>query len=147
MAPLQSKSGFRNGTMKSRIAFALLLLSSAAQAQSPKKYHTGRLLQMESLQCTVFENQSSAAQANDATVCQEYVVQGEDVLFHLRARDTKRPVFLPVGKQVGYRVDEGNFYLLLSGDRKEHQYVVVSMETRTIAETPVQASVRVNHLQ
>jgi hypothetical protein len=133
--------------MKSKLAMAVLLLASLAQAQDPRKYHSGRLLQMESLQCTVFENQSSAAQASDATVCQEYVVEGDEVLFHLRPKQSKRPVFLPVGKQVGYRVDEGKFYLLLSGERKEHQYVVVSMEARTRAEAPVESAMKINHLQ
>ncbi len=133
--------------MKSKLALAVLLLTSLAQAQDPKKYHTGRLLQMESLQCTVFESQSSAAQATDATVCQEYVVQGDEILFHLRAKDTKRPVFLPVGKAVGYRIDEGKFYLQLAGDRKEHQYTVVSMEARTHSEGRVEAANKLNHLQ
>ena len=133
--------------MKCKLAFAVLLLTSLALAQDPKKYHTGRLLQMESLQCTVFENQSSAAHAADATVCQEYVVQGDEILFHLRAKDTKRPVFLPVGKEVGYRIDEGKFYLQLSGDRKEHQYVVVSMEARHRSEGTVESAMKLNHLQ
>jgi hypothetical protein len=133
--------------MKRKLAFVVLLLASLAQAQDPKKYHSGRLLQMESLQCTVFENQSSAAQASDATVCEEYVVQGDQVLFHLRPRDTKRQVFLPVGKEVGYRIEEGKFYLLLTGDRKEHQYVVVSMETRNPSERTVESAMKANHLQ
>jgi hypothetical protein len=133
--------------MKSKLALAVLLLASLAQAQDPKKYHSGRLLQMESLQCTVFESQSSAAQASDATVCQEYVVEGDEVLFHLRPTQTKRPIFLPVGKEVGYRVDEGKFYLLLTGERKEHQYVVVSMEARTRSEAPVESAMKINHLQ
>lgn len=133
--------------MKSNLALAVLLLASLAQAQDLKKYHNGRLLQMESLQCTVFESQSSAAKASDATVCQEYVVEGDEVLFHLRPQQTKRPVFLPVGKEVGYRVEEGRFYLLLNGDRKEHQYVVVSMEARTRSEAPVESAMKINHLQ
>ncbi len=133
--------------MKSKLVFAVLLLATLARAQDPKKYHSGRLLQMESLQCTVFENQSSAAKASDATICQEYVVQGDEVLFHLRPKDTKRPVFLPVGKEVGYRIDEGRFYLLLTGERKEHQYVVVSMEERNRSKRPVQSALKLNHLQ
>ena len=133
--------------MKRKLVFAVLLFASVAQGQDPKKYRSGRLLQMESLQCTVFENQSSASQASDAAVCQEYVVQGDETLFHLRAKDTKRPVFLPVGKEVGYRMDEDRFYLLLAGDRKEHQYAVVSMEARGRSEAPVESAMKSNHLQ
>src|SRR5215471_14501235 len=103
--------------MKLKLALAALLLTTLAQAEEPKKYHSGKLLQMESLQCTVFENQSM--NAADSTICQEYVLQGDDVLFHLRAKDIRHPLFLPVGKEVGYRIHENHFYLRVSaGDRK-----------------------------
>jgi hypothetical protein len=134
--------------MKRKLALTALLLASMAQAQEPKKYHAGQLLQMESLQCTVFENPSADAKASDAAACQEYVLQGDDVLFHLRAKDTKHPVLLPVGKEVGYRLEEDRFFLrLTSGDRKEHEYQVVSMEPRGKSEASVQSAMKVNHLQ
>src|SRR5690242_14819189 len=115
--------------MKLKLALAALLLSTLAHAEEPKKYHTGKLLQMESLQCTVFENQS--ANASDTAICHEYVLEGDNVLFHLRAKDTKRVVLLPVGKEVSYRIAEDRFYLHLgAGDRKEHEYLVLSMEPR-----------------
>jgi len=133
--------------MKRKLALTALLLASLAQAQEPKKYHTGQLLQMESLQCTVFENPSSDAKATDTAVCQEYVVQGDEVLFHLRPKDRRRPALLPVGKEAGYRIDEGKFFLLAAGDKKERQYVVVSMEPRARSEASVQSAMKVNHLQ
>jgi hypothetical protein len=134
--------------MKRKLALTALLLASMAQAQEPKKYHAGQLLQMESLQCTVFENPSAAANAADAALCQEYVLQGDDVLFHLRAKDLKHPVLLPVGREVGYRMKEDRFFLRLSNsDRKEHEYRVVSMEPRAKSEAVVQSALKVNHLQ
>jgi hypothetical protein len=134
--------------MKTKLALAVLLLASLAQAEEPKKYHTGQLLQMESLQCTVFENASHETDATDKTLCQEYVLQGENVLFHLRAKDAKHPVLLPVGKDVDYRIEEDRFYLHLTGnDRKEHEYLVLSMEAREKAATAVQTAMKVNHLQ
>jgi hypothetical protein len=134
--------------MKFRLAFAVLLFASLAQAQDPKKYRTGQLLQMESLQCTVFENPSSSANAADATICQEYVVQGDDVLFHLRPKDTKHAVLLPVGKEVGYRIDEDRFFLPTSTDgKKEREYLVVSLEPRGRSDSTVQTAMKVNHLQ
>jgi len=133
--------------MKSRLAFAVLLLASLAQAQDPKKYRTGQLLQMESLQCTVFENPSSAANATDATICEEYVVQGDDVLFHLRPKDTKHAVLLPVGKEVGYRIDEDRFFLRSTDGKKEREYLVVSMERRGQSDSTVRTAMKVNHLQ
>jgi len=134
--------------MKTKLALAVLLLASMAQAQESKKYHTGQLLQMESLQCTVFENASHETDATDKTLCQEYVLQGDNVLFHLRAKNTKHPVLLPVGKDVDYRIEEDRFYLHLTGnDKKEHAYLVLSMEPREKASTAVQTAMKVNHLQ
>lgn len=134
--------------MKSKMALAVLLLASLAQAEEPKKYHTGQLLQMESLQCTVFENASHETDAADKTLCQEYVLQGDDVLFHLRAKDAKHPVLLPVGKDVDYRIEEDRFYLhLTTTDRKEHEYRVLSMEPREKSTPPMQTAMKVNHLQ
>lgn len=134
--------------MKTKLALAVLLLASLAQAQEPKKYHTGQLLQMESLQCTVFENASHETDATDKTLCQEYVLQGDNVLFHLRAKNAKHPVLLPVGKDVDYRIEEDRFYLHLTGnDKKEHEYLVLSMEAREKPATAVQTAMKVNHLQ
>ncbi len=132
--------------MTPKLAFAALLLASLVHAQDTKKYHNGQLLQMESLECTVFENPS--ANASDSVVCQEYVLQGDEVLFHLRAKDVKHTVLLPVGKEVAYRIEEDRFYLRLgAGDKKEHEYRVVAMEPRDKSGPSVQTALKVNHLQ
>jgi len=133
--------------MKPKLVLAVSLLSVMAQAQEPKKYHSGQLLQMESLQCTVFENPNSNPQAADTVTCQEYVLRGDDVLFHLRAKDVKHPILLPIGKDVTYRTEEDRFFVKLIGDRREHEYQVVSMEQRDKADTPVQSAMKINHLQ
>jgi hypothetical protein len=134
--------------MQTKLVLVALLVASWAQAQEPKKYHSGQLLQMESLQCTVFENPSSDANASDSAMCQEYVLRGDDVLFHLRAKDLKHPVLLPVGKDVSYRIEEDRFFVKLSSsDRREHEYLVVSMEPREKPETTVQSAMKINHLQ
>jgi|SRR6516164_442327 hypothetical protein len=135
--------------MGPKLALAALLLVSITQAQEPKKYHSGRLLQMESLQCTVFENFSSGAQNTDSALCQEYVLQGDDVLFHLRAKDNKHPQLLPVGKDVEYRIEEDRFFLRLEakGDKKDHEYLVVSMEPGDKPAASTQTAMKINHLQ
>jgi len=134
--------------MKTKMALAVLFLAALAQAEEPKKYHSGQLLQMESLQCTVFENASHETDAADKTLCREYVLQGDDVLFHLRAKDAKHPVLLPVGKDVDYRIEEDRFFLhLTANDRKEHEYLVVSMEPREKSTPAVQTAMKINHLQ
>lgn len=134
-----------------KLALAALLLVSMAQAQEPKKYHTGRLLQMESLQCTVFENPKAGDKEPDSALCQEYVLQGEEVLFHLRAKDAKHPLLLPVGKDMEYRIEEDRFFLRLEagekGDKKDHEYAVLSMEPADKPAATTQTAMKINHLQ
>lgn len=135
--------------MGPKLGLAVLLLASVVQAQEPKKYHTGRLLQMESLQCTVFENVNSGSKNADSALCQEYVLQGDDVLFHLRAKDNKHPQLLPVGKDVEYRIEEDRFFLRLEakGDNKDHEYAVLSMEPSDKPAASTQTAMKINHLQ
>ena len=131
--------------MTARLALSALLFASLAQAQEPRKYHTGQLLQMESLQCTVFEHASS--KETDTVLCREYVLRGDSVLFLLRAKDPKRVVLLPVGKEVDYRIEEDRFFLRVAAiSKKEQEYSVVSMEPLEKPEAGVQTA-KVNHLQ
>lgn len=134
--------------MGKRVALTILLLASLARAEEPKKYHSGQLLQTESLECTVFQSSNSDLKTADSAICQEYVLEGEDILFHLRAKDRRHSVLLPVGRQVRYRMEEDRFFLLLAGnDRKEHEYLVVAVEPREKSEPPKHTASTVNHLE
>jgi hypothetical protein len=129
--------------MTSRILMAFLALTCLAQAQTPTKYHSGKLLQMESVQCIVAEPQQPTAPASTVD-CEEYVLQAQGVLFHFRARDPKHPVSLPVGKIAQYRVQEGHFFVRVDG--REREFQVVAMEPVASKGAPV-SSVKLNHLQ
>jgi len=137
--------------MGRKLVLAVVLVASMAQAQEPKKYHTGRLLQMESLQCTVFENLKAGAQEPDSALCQEYVLKGDEVLFHLRAKDTKHPLLLPIGKDVEYRIEEDRFFLRLEAgeksEKKDHEYAVLSMEPSDKPAASTETAMKINHLQ
>lgn len=126
-----------------KLAIAILLLSSLLYAEE-KKYHSGQLLQMESIQCVVFQNHPD--QGTDSSLCEEYVLQSDEVLFHFRSKDAKHRSLLPVGKTVEYRIDEGHFYLRLA-DRKDREFTVVSMEPRDQHAQPVRSTMKINHLQ
>lgn len=125
-----------------------MLITSLGRGEEAKKYLHGQLLEAESLQCTVFQSSTSDLNAADSTICEEYVLEGEGVLFHLRAKDTKHPVLLPVGKEVTYRMEADRLFLRLTrNDRKEHEYLVVAMEPREKSQAPLQSARRVIHLQ
>jgi len=117
-------------------------MARLAQAEEPKKYHTGQLLQTESVQCIVFQSQHEPSP--DTSLCQEYVLQGDQVLFHFRAKDGKHFILLPVGKTVEYRQEQSHFYLRLA-DHKDHEYVVLSMEPKDQDSEPIRSAVKINH--
>lgn len=96
---------------------------------------------MESVQCVL---QSPDPSHSLAKPCQEYVLAGEGVLFHLQTISDQNAV-LPVGKSISYRVEEGRFYLRLSGHDREFR--VVAMEPVDTPGPAVHSAKAINHLQ
>jgi hypothetical protein len=132
------------GMFMGKMILAVVLLSSLLYAGENKKYHTGQLLQMESIQCVVFQKHPD--QGPDSSLCEEYVLQSDEVLFHFRPKGPKHISLLPVGKTVEYRIEEGHFYLRLA-DHKDLEFTVVSMEPHDQNAPPVRSTMKINHLQ
>ena len=151
--------------MRSRMLMAVVLLAGCAYAKEPKHYQTGTLVQMDSVECGVDENSGKTITGEllgtDAghkktheLLCQEYILEGEHVIYHIRPKDEKHPVLLPVGEQAQFRIEKDKMILRVEDmDDKERQYFVVSMTPRSdvnvSGEKPKQtaASSRPNHLQ
>ena len=138
---------------------AILGLASAAYAKDPKTYQTGKLLQMDSVQCGKAEKDStsvagemlgidSGSKKTHDLLCQEYVLQAERVIYRIRPRDEKHPVLLPVGEQAQFRLQKDKMLLRVEDlDSKEREYIVVSMTPRSDSSTADAAPARLNHLQ
>lgn len=128
--------------MRSRIFTAMLLVAGLAYAKEPKHYQSGVLLQMDSAECGLDENSGKslageligtdgAHKKTHALLCQEYILQGERVIYHIRPRDEKHPVLLPVGEKAQFRMEKDKMVLRVEdGDNKEREYSVVSMTPR-----------------
>jgi hypothetical protein len=130
--------------MKLRIALgALILLASTALfAKDPPSYDKGILLSMQSTMCGTAENDGktvageilgtdSSHKKTQELLCQEYVLQGDHITYHIRPKDDKHPPLLPVGQAVQFRIHRDKMYLRdPEGEQKEHEYTVVSMEMR-----------------
>jgi len=130
--------------MKLRIALgALILLASTALfAKDPPSYDKGILLSMQSTMCGTAENDGktvageilgtdSSHKKTQELLCQEYVLQGDHITYHIRPKDDKHPPLLPVGQAVQFRIHRDKMYLRdPEGDQKDHEYTVVSMEMR-----------------
>ena len=128
--------------VKTKLAIVTLLLTTFGHAKEPKHYHTGTLLQMDSAECGVDENSGksfvgevvgtdSAHKKTHALLCQEYVLQTDNVIYRIRPRDEKHPVLLPVGQSAQFRIEKDKMLLQVEDlDNKEREYSVVSMTPR-----------------
>ena len=146
--------------MRSKWMLCVVLgLASAAFAKDPKTYQSGKILQMDSVQCGVAEKDAksfagemlgtdSGNKKTREVLCQEYVLQGERVIYRIRPRDEKHPVLLPVGEQAQFRLQKDKMLLRVEDlDSKEREYIVVSMTPRSDSSTADGTSSRMSHLQ
>jgi hypothetical protein len=140
------------------LALTSILLAATAYAKEPKAYQSGKLLQMDSVQCGVDEKDAksftgeiigtdSGHKKTQELLCQEYLLQAERVIYRIRPKDTKHPVLLPVGDQAQFRLQKDKMLLRVEDlDSKEREYIVVSMTPRADSTADANPS-RPNHLQ
>jgi len=137
----------------------VLAASSAAYAKEPKVYITGEVLQMDSVPCGTTEKDAknfagevlgtdSGSKRTQPVLCQEYVLQADRVIFHIRPSDEKHAALLPVGDRGHFRLQKNKMLLRMEDvDSKEREYTVVSMSPRTDSRAADATPARVNHLQ
>jgi hypothetical protein len=86
-------------------------------------------------------------------LCQEYILESTHVIYHIRPKDDKHPVLLPVGEQAQFRLEKDKMILRVEDlDDKDREYIVVSMTPRHEQESseesgPNKTTSRLNHLQ
>jgi hypothetical protein len=124
------------------VAAFTMVSASVALAKDPPSYDKGTLLSMDSSMCGTAEKGSKTLAGEvlgtdgehkntEQVLCQEYVLQGDRIVYHIRPVDTKHPVLLPVGDSVQYRVHKDKMYVLdREDDKKEREYSVISMRVR-----------------
>lgn len=140
------------------LVLASILLAASAYAKEPRAYQSGKLLQMDSVQCGVDEKDAksfggeiigtdSGHKKTQELLCQEYLLQAEKVIYRIRPKDTKHPVLLPVGDRAQFRLEKDKMLLRVEDlDSKEREYMVVSMTPRSDS-TADASPARLNHLQ
>jgi hypothetical protein len=137
----------------------LLTCASLAFAKEPQAYQTGTLIQMISVQCGTAEKDStglaggmistdSGTKKTQKLLCQEYVLETEHVIYHIRPRNEKHAVLLPVGERAEFRLQKERMLLRVEdADGKEREYVVISITPRTDSSSADAFPAHVNHLQ
>jgi len=146
--------------MRSTLTLCFVLATTIIGcAKEPEAFETGRLLQMDSIPCGTAEKQSksvageipggdSGSRKTQEVLCQEYVLQGERVIFRIRPRDEKHAVLLPVGDRAQFRLRKDKLILRMEDvNNNEREYIVVSMTPRSDSNSADATPARVNHLQ
>src|ERR1051325_2672579 len=131
--------------MKAAVFCGVLLASMAVLAKDGPSYQSGVHKKMNSVECG-FEQKSAKGLMGEIvgtdnshsktrkTFCQEYVLETNHVVYHIRPREEKHPALLPVGEKALFRMKKKLMVLKVpEGDDKEREYDVVSM-------LPVQAN-------
>lgn len=126
------------------VALALLAAPILFAKDAPS-YDKASLLSMESSTCGTAEKAGktvtgeilgtdSSRKQTQEVLCQEYVLQSDRIVYRIRPNDQKHPVLLPVGESVEFRIHKDKLYLRdPEGDKKEREYVVLSMQPRAQA--------------
>jgi len=128
------------------LLFASLLLVATADAKELKAYQDGNLLRMDSVQCGKVERDLNQGNGH-ALLCQEYVLQTEQVVYRIRLKNDRDFAPLPIGENAKFRLQKNRMLLRMEGpDSREREYVILSIQPR--GDSTANASpARVNHLQ
>jgi hypothetical protein len=114
---------------------------------------------MISVQCGTAEKDStgleggvlatdSATKKTQQPQCQEYVLETEHVVYHIRPKNEKHASLLPIGERAEFRLQKDKMLLRVEeADGKEREYVVISITPRTDSSSADAFPARVNHLQ
>jgi hypothetical protein len=125
-----------------RCVLVLLASASSGTAKEHADYQNGKILLMESTSCGLQEKGSKTIageilgtdgqhKKTQELLCQEYTLQSDRIIYHIRPKDDKHPVLLPIGETAHFRLHKDKLILQVpEADGKEREYIVVSMTPR-----------------
>jgi len=129
--------------MRLNYVLASLLLLSMAQAKVPKHFQSGKLLRMESVKCGVDEKggnslagevigTDSSHRKTRELLCQQYMLEANDLVYTIQPKDDKHPALLPIGETAQFHLSKDKMLLRVEDmDDKEREYIVVSVVPKT----------------
>jgi hypothetical protein len=127
--------------MKTSLLLLTLTLAAAVMGKE-HDYQTGTLVRMDSSACGLQEKggktisgellgTDSQSKKTHEVLCQEYVLEAERVVYHIRPKDENHPALLPIGEKAQFRIHKDKLILRVpEADGKEREYIVVSMTPR-----------------
>lgn len=129
--------------MRLNYVLASLLLVTMAQAKEPKHFESGKLLKMESVKCGVDEKDGnslagevigtdSSHRKTRELLCQQYMLEANDLVYTIQPKDDKHPALLPIGETAQFHLSKDKMLLRVEDmDDKERKYIVVSVVPKT----------------
>jgi len=131
--------------MLSKLCLCVVALAGVAYAKDPRPYQTGNLVRMDSVACAASEH---GREKYNKPLCQEYVVQAENVIYRIRPWDEKHTVLLLVGTRVQFRMEKDKMVLRTEDfSGKDREYAVFSVTPRSEDNAANAIPTRLNHLQ
>jgi hypothetical protein len=128
------------------LILASILLAVAAYGKQPKAYQDGKLLQMDSVGCGTDTKDAKKGKTHEL-LCQEYVVQTDQVLYRIRPKDDRHSTPLAVGQNALFRLEKNKMLLQAEGaDSKGREYVIMSIKPRGESTADARPA-HLNHLQ
>lgn len=124
------------------LSVVLLLTDVSLSAKDKPAYEKGVLVQMDSTACGYAEKDGKTLagqifgtdgqhKRTQETLCQEYILRGDRIVYRIRPKDDKHPALLLIGETAEFRIHKDKLLLRVpeAGD-KEREYLVVSMTPR-----------------
>ena len=124
------------------LSVVLLLTAVSLSAKDKPAYEKGVLVQMDSTACGYAEKDGKTLagqifgtdgqhKRTQETLCQEYTLRGDRIVYRIRPKDDKHPTLLLIGETAEFRIHKDKLLLRVpeAGD-KEREYIVVSMTPR-----------------
>jgi hypothetical protein len=122
---------------------ALVIPASAAK----KHQDRGMLEKMEAVPCgakergftglgSIFASAGIQAVNSEEKLCPQYLLRTDNMEYHIRPKDKKHEVLLPVGKEGEFKIKKNLMYLkVVDGDKKMRPYQVVAINQLHTGET------------
>ena len=132
--------------MRIQLFLVILFMAVVAIAKDPPFYQKGVILEMQSAPCGYSEKGAkgvggiilgtdSEHKKTQETLCQEYVLQSDRLIYRIRPKDEKHPALLPVGETAQFRIHKDKLLLRVpESDNKEREYMVIAMTPRADAQ-------------
>ena len=130
------------------MVLAATMVAVVIPASAAKKHQDrGMLEKMEAVPCgakergitglgSIFASAGIQAVNSEEKLCPQYLLRTDNMEYHIRPKDKKHEVLLPVGKEGEFKIKKNLMYLkVVDGDKKMRPYQVVAINQLHTGET------------